>query len=134
MCVCVVKLRTALSYLLTKTGHSTESDLHSTETDLVKGHQNCFVQLRLLIRSDHSFLSVVSDKVIHAFIWSRLDCCTVVNSGIRRRNIQRLQFIQNAASRLLREATGSQQYTPTLQCLPVSLQLILSFYCLFLRP
>ncbi len=54
--------------------------------------QSCFDQLRHLtkIRSLLSFAGL--EKVIHAFISSRLDCCRALYSGVRRRNIQRLQL------------------------------------------
>lgn len=42
-----------------------------------------------------------TEKVIHALISSRHDCCKALYSDISRRNNQRLQMIRNAAAGLL---------------------------------
>ncbi len=47
----------------------------------------------------------------HAFISSRLDYCNVLYSGISKRNLQRLQLIQNAAARLLTEVERVRKYS-----------------------
>lgn len=47
-----------------------------------------------------SLSSPDTEKVIHALISSRHDCCKALYSDISRRNNQRLQMIRNTASRL----------------------------------
>ncbi|KAF7656471.1 hypothetical protein LDENG_00040460 [Lucifuga dentata] len=63
--------------------------------------QTCFFQLRQITKIK-PFLSFTDlQKVIYAFIYSRLDYCNALYSAVSRRNIHRLQLIQNAAARLL---------------------------------
>ena len=63
----------------------------SFDTQVIKVVKSCFAQLRQLTKI-RSFLSSADlEKVIHAFISSRLDYCNALYSGISRRNIQRLQ-------------------------------------------
>ncbi|KAF7651420.1 hypothetical protein LDENG_00111350, partial [Lucifuga dentata] len=74
-------------------------------------------------------------KVIHAFISSRLDYCNELYSGISKRNIHRLQIIQNAAAWLLTKSRRSDHITPVLAALyqlPVSFRIDCKI--LFLKP
>ena len=88
--------------------------------------QPCFGQLRQLTRI-HSFLSSTDlEKVVHAFISSRLDYCNALYSGISKGNIRRLQLIQNAAARLLTGTKRSDHISPilaTLHWLPLSFRI-----------
>ncbi len=73
----------------------------SFDVQVTKVVQACFAQLRQLTKIK-SFFSVADlQKVIHAFISSRLDYCNALYSGISQRNLQRLQLIQNAAAWLV---------------------------------
>ena len=69
--------------------------------------------------------------IIHAFIWSKLDYCNVLLSGLQQSQINRLQHVQNSAARLL-TATGRYEHvTPVLRSLhwlPVSAR-IAGFQC-----
>ncbi len=78
--------------------------------------QSCFVQLRHLNKVRFSSPADL-EKVIHAFISSRLDYCKALYSGISRQNIETLQLIQNAAARLLTRTKRSNQVTPVLAAL-----------------
>ncbi len=68
------------------------------------------------------------ERVIHAFISSRLDYCNSVYIGINQSYMNRLQTVQNAAARLL---TGTRKYehiTPvllSLHWLPVHFKIII---------
>ncbi len=70
--------------------------------------KSSFFQLRL-------FLTCAEfERVIHAFISSRLDYCNSMYIGINQSYMNRLQTVQNAAARLL---TGTRKYehiTPVL--------------------
>ena len=53
--------------------------------------------------------------MIHAFVTSKLDYCHSLLSGLSQNQIQRLQYVQNSAARLL---TGTRKYdsiTPILK-------------------
>ncbi len=93
---------------------------------MTKVVQSCFAQLRQLTKIK-SFLSLADlEKVIHAFISSRLDYCNALYSGISKRNLQRLQLIQNAAARLLTRTKKRDHITPILaglHWLPVSFRI-----------
>ena len=87
---------------------------------------SCFAQLRQL-KKIRSFLSSADlEKLTHAFISSRLDYSNALYSGISRRNIQRLQLIQNAAARFLTCTKRCDHITPILAALhwlPVSFRI-----------
>ncbi|KAF7644658.1 hypothetical protein LDENG_00218110 [Lucifuga dentata] len=46
------------------------------------------------------------EKVIHTLIFSRLDYCNSILSGINRKSLYCLQLVQNAAARLLTAHLG----------------------------
>ncbi len=98
----------------------------SFDVPVTKVVQSCFAQLRQLTKIK-SFLSLADlEKVIHAFISSRLDYCKALYSGISKRNLQRLQLIQNAAARLLTRTKKRDHITPILAALhwlPVSFRI-----------
>ena len=85
--------------------------------------QTCYFQLRNISRIK-SFLSPADlEKVIHAFISSRLDYCNSIYSGLCKKSISRLQLVQNSAARLLTNAKKREHITPilaTLHWLPVT--------------
>ena len=88
--------------------------------------QSCFGQLRQLTRISSFLSSTNLEKVVHAFISSRLDYCNALYSGISKGNIRRLQLIQNAAARLLTGTKSSEHISPTLAALhwlPVSFRM-----------
>ncbi|KAF7645912.1 hypothetical protein LDENG_00196260 [Lucifuga dentata] len=86
----------------------------SFDAQVTRVTQSCFFQRRQItkIKSFLNFKDV--EKVIHAFISSRLDYCNALYSGISKRNIHRLQLIQNAAARVLTRSRRSDHITPVL--------------------
>ena len=54
------------------------------------------------------------EKIIHAFIFSRLDYCKSLLSGIKQKSLSHLQLIQNAAARLLTGFNRRHQIIPVL--------------------
>ncbi len=86
-----------------------------------------FFQLRLISKIKPFLSRKDLEKVIHAFIFSRLDYCNSLYYGVQDKSLGRLQVIQNAAARLL---TGTRKYehiTPILRALhwlPVSYRII----------
>ncbi len=79
--------------------------------------KSSFFQLRLLSKA-RSFLSFKNlEKVIHAFITSKLDYCNSLYTGISQTALSRLQLVQNAAARLLTRNHKRDHITPVLQSL-----------------
>jgi len=63
------------------------------------------------------------EKLIHAFIFSRIDYCNGVFTGLPKKWIRQLQLIQNAAARVLTKTKKVEHITPVLKSLhwlPVS--------------
>ena len=79
-----------------------------------------------------------AERLVHAFVSSRLDYCYALLIGIPGKNIQRLQYVQNCAARVLMRVRKHEHITPVLQSLhwlPVSAQInckisLLTFHCL----
>ena len=76
-----------------------------------------FYHLRLLaqIKSVLSFEDF--ERVIHAFISTRLDYCNALYVGLNQASIARLQLVQNAAARLLTGTRKRDHITPVLASL-----------------
>ena len=63
------------------------------------------------------------EKLIHAFISSRVDYCNGLLTGLPKKTIKQLQLIQNAAATLLSRTKRTEHITPVLKSLhwlPVS--------------
>lgn len=81
-----------------------------------------FFQLRLLAKVKPYLLRKDFERVIHAFITSRLDYCNSLYVGLDQSSLRRLQLVQNAAARLLTRTKKRDHITPalaTLHWLPV---------------
>lgn len=58
-----------------------------------------------------------TERLVHAFISSRLDCCNSLLYGLPESEVSKLQRIQNAAARLVVGARKSDSITPILRSL-----------------
>lgn len=63
--------------------------------------KSSFYQLRGLAKVKPSLLFSNFEKVIYAFISSRLDYCNALYTGISQFSFSHLQHVQNVAARLL---------------------------------
>jgi hypothetical protein len=100
--------------------------------------KNSFFQLRNIAKIRKYLTDKSTEKVIHAFISSRLDNNNALLYGIPKSKIQRLQRVQNSAARIIRKCKKSDHITPHLKhlhWLPVQQRikfkiLTLTFKCL----
>ena len=63
-----------------------------------------------------NFLSKEStEKLIHAFVSSRIDSCNALLFGIPEKDISKLQIVKNSAARIVERARGRDPITPMLK-------------------
>jgi len=77
----------------------------------------CFYNLRLLAKIKPFLSNKDFERVIHTFIFSRLDFCNSLYYGITAASLSRLQSVQNAAGRLLLKIKKHESITPALKSL-----------------
>ncbi len=58
-----------------------------------------------------------AEKLVHAFMTSRLDYCNALLGGCPASSINKLQIVQNAAARVLTRSRKYDHITPILQSL-----------------
>uniref|UniRef100_A0A3B5PWL6 Reverse transcriptase domain-containing protein n=3 Tax=Xiphophorus maculatus TaxID=8083 RepID=A0A3B5PWL6_XIPMA len=88
--------------------------LHKQVSSVVK---SSFYHLRLLAKVKSYFGFKDFERLIHAFITTRLDYCNSLYRGMEKSQIQRLQMIHNAAARLLTGTRKHDHIRPTLASL-----------------
>ena len=77
--------------------------------------KSAFFHLKNISRLCPSLSDSVAETLIHAFISSRLDYCNGVLFGLPNKSIDRLQYVQNSAARVLTRTKRWQHITPTLK-------------------
>ena len=81
-----------------------------------------FFHLRNISKLRPSLSLPAAEKLVHAFVSSRLDYCNALLIGISGRSLQKLQYVQNSAARVLMRVRKHQHITPilhTLHWLPI---------------
>ena len=74
--------------------------------------KTAFYQLKNISRVKGFMSQTDQEKLIHAFISSRLEYCNGLLTGLPQKSIKQLQLIQNAAARVL---TRTKHITPVLK-------------------
>ncbi len=92
------------------------------ETDLsfsshVKAVTKSYYHLKNIARIRFFVSSHDLEKLVHAFITSRVDYCNGLLTGLPKKTIRQLQLIQNAAARILTRTRTSEHITPVLRSL-----------------
>uniref|UniRef100_A0A6Q2XW77 Reverse transcriptase domain-containing protein n=1 Tax=Esox lucius TaxID=8010 RepID=A0A6Q2XW77_ESOLU len=98
-----------------------------------------FFHLRNIAKLRPTLTLPDAEKLVHAFISSRLDYCNSLLIGIPSKNIQPLQYVQNCAARILMGVRKHHHITPILKSLhwlPVQYRIefkvsLLSHQCLY---
>ena len=79
--------------------------------------QTCYFQLRNIAKIKSLLSKQDLEKLVHAFISSRLDYCNSLFPTLKRCSLHRLQLVQNAAARLLTNTHRWSHITPVLAAL-----------------
>ncbi len=74
-----------------------------------------FFHLRNIARIRPFLSRPDAERLIHAFITSRLDYCNSLFGGLPANSVKRLQYIQNSAARVLTHTSARHHITPVLQ-------------------
>uniref|UniRef100_A0A3Q3RNJ0 Reverse transcriptase domain-containing protein n=1 Tax=Mastacembelus armatus TaxID=205130 RepID=A0A3Q3RNJ0_9TELE len=78
---------------------------------------SAFYHLRNITRIKGIMSKPDLERLIHAFISSRLDYCNGLFTGLSKRAVRQLQYIQNAAARVLTRTRKYNHITPVLRSL-----------------
>ncbi|MCI5136711.1 MAG: hypothetical protein D3920_16960 [Candidatus Electrothrix sp. AW2] len=102
-----------------------DSDLNF-ETHIKNIIKTSFYHLRNIAKVQPFLAQADTERLMHAFITSRLDYCNSLLSGLPKKAISQLQIIQNAAARVLTKTRRRAHITPVLKSLhwlPVSFRI-----------
>ncbi len=77
--------------------------------------KTAFFHLRNIAKLRNMFTVSDAEKLVHAFMTSRLDYCNALLAGCPASSINKLQIVQNAAARVLTRSRKYDHITPILQ-------------------
>ena len=92
------------------------------EYHIKKVTQSCFYHLRNIAKIKPVISSLDLEKIMHAFVSSRLDYCNGLYTNLSQSSLHKLQLVQNTAARILTNTPRSSHITPvlaTLHWLPI---------------
>ena len=90
-------------------------------------YQSSFYHLRNLSRVRKYFTEESGEVAVHAFVTSKLDYCNALLYGLPKYQLQRLQYVQNTAARVVLQVSKFQHITPVLcelHWLPIQYRII----------
>ncbi len=79
--------------------------------------KTAFFHLRNIAKQQNMLSVSDAEKLVHAFMTSRLDYCNALLGGCPASSINKLQIVQNAAARVLTRSRKYDLITPILQSL-----------------
>ena len=79
--------------------------------------RTAFFHLRSITKIRNILSQSDAEKLVHAFITSRLDYCNSLLSGCPKNSLKSLQLVQNAAARVLTGVRKREHISPTLASL-----------------
>ncbi len=91
-----------------------ETDL-SFSSHVKADTKSAYYHLKNIVRIRSFVCSQDLEKLVHAFITSRVDYCNGLLIGLPKKTIRQLQLIQNAAARILTRTRTSEHFTPALR-------------------
>ena len=89
----------------------------SLNSHIKQTSRTAFFHLRNITKIRHILSQTDAEKLIHAFVTSRLDYCNSLLSGCPNKSIKTLQLIQNAAARVLTGTRKRDHISPVLASL-----------------
>ena len=89
----------------------------SFNTHIKQTSRTAFFHLRNIIKIRHILSQKDAEKLVHAFVTSRLDYCNSLLSGCPDKSLKTLQLIQNAAARVLTGTSKREHISPILASL-----------------
>ena len=76
--------------------------------------QMAYCQLRSIARIRRSITTAACRTIVHALVMSRLDYCNALLYGLPDAQLQKLQFVQNSAARLVTVTRRREHITPVM--------------------
>ncbi len=98
--------------------------------------KTAFFHLRNIVKLRNMLSFSDVEKLVHAFMTSRLDYCNALLGGCPASSINKLQMVQNAAATVLTRSRKYDHITPILQCTGYLLSSVsvTKYYYLPIRP
>ncbi len=107
---------TVTSSTITNLGVTLDSNL-SFENHISHVTKTAFFHLRNIAKLRNMLSVSDAEKLVHAFMTSRLDYCNALLGGCPASSINKLHIVQNAAARVLTRSRKYDHITPILQSL-----------------
>ena len=85
------------------------------EKHIMNTWKTAFYHLRNIAKIRNCLSQDNAETLVHAFISSKLDFCNALLYGLPQSVIDRLQYVQNCAARLVTRTRSSEHITPVLR-------------------